>query len=328
LIGAVLIDAIPSLTKTKNIVNTVNSKIPAPLIVLIQLIIKNQRQTMVNVKTPYLCGGTFLTQILRARKGLTTSTEHTNGQKESLSEQETFRRLISIYQLSDFHGGTSLKTYTSQYKNCSNSLVAYAQFSDNDMHRAFDEDVKSNNSIALNMTSEFVYEFLDPSLWRQLVRCQLDMIESDTDIQDDEFFITGDATATKAKDIHTIDHFYIEPFLLGIWHYIIMNRTDDNEKGADTYKQWYPSKGNYRGTVGNAITRTLTVDSCPAASMHEEAETERAATNDEPRVEVIDSGHEPQGESKTCTQYIEHATIVNQNGEKNIHIDNVEILNL
>lgn len=277
---------------------------------------------------PYLCGGTFLTQLLRARKELTNSTKHKNGQKESLSEQETFRRLISIYQLSDFHGGTSLKTYTSQYKNCSNSLVAYAQFSDNDLHRAFDEDVKSNNSIALNMTSEFVYEFLDPSLWRQLVRCLLDMIESDTDIQDDEFFITGDATTTKSKDIHTIDHFYIEPFLLGIWHYIIMNRIDDNEKGADTYKQWYPSKGNYRGTVGNAITRTLTVDSLPATSMHVEAETEKAPSDDEPQVEVIDSSDGHEAESKTCTQYIEHATIVNQNGEKNIHIDHVETLNL
>ena len=64
---------------------------------------------MDNKTTPYLCGGTFLTQILRARKDLASSTEHTNGQKESLSEQETFRRLISIYQLSNFYGGTSLK---------------------------------------------------------------------------------------------------------------------------------------------------------------------------------------------------------------------------
>lgn len=278
---------------------------------------------------PFLCGGTFLTQILRARKELMTFTEHTNGQKESLSEQETFRRLISIYQLSDFHGGTSLKTYTSQYKNCSNSLAAYAQFSDNDLHRAFDEDVKSDNSIALRMTAKFVQEFLDPSLWLQLVRSLLDMIENDEDIPaDDEFYITGDANAIKKNDIHSINHFYIEPFLLGLWHYIIMNRTDDNEKGAYTYKQWYPSKGNYRGTVGNGITRTLTVDSWPAASMQEESATEKAAPDDEPQVEAIDSGDEPQGKSKTCTQYIEHATIVNQNGEKNIHIDHVETLNL
>lgn len=284
---------------------------------------------MANKKTPYLCGGTFLTQILRARKGLTTSTEHTNGQKESLSEQETFRRLISIYQLSDFYGGTSLKTYTSRYKSCTDSLVAYGQFSDNDLHRAFDEDIKSGHSTALRMMAEFVHEFIEPTLWLQLVRCLLGMIKADADIQDDtEFFIAADATAVKAKDICELDHFYIEPFLLGVWHYIIMNRADDNEKGVDTYKEWYPSKGNYRGTIGNGIIHKISVESLP---MTPRQDTENTATDDAPQAEFIDSGDESaklQSEPKTYTQYIENATIVNQTGEKNIHIDHLDTLNL
>lgn len=280
---------------------------------------------MTNKKTPYLCGGTFLTQILRARKELTTPTEHTNGQKESLSEQETFRRLISIYQLSDFLGGTSLRPYTSKYKNCTDSLVAYCQFSDNDRHRAFDEDVKNDESVSLRMMSEFVKEFLNPSLWLQLVRCLLDMIETDKDIQeDDEFFINADATAVKAKDIHNIDHFYIEPFLLGIWHFIIMNRADNNEKGSDTYCEWYPSRNNYRGNVGNGITRKITVDSLPIKSTLEHDN----ATANEPEIDVIDSKDKSHATSNKCTQYIENATIVNQNGEKNIHIDHLDTLNL
>ena len=280
---------------------------------------------MDNKTTPYLCGGTFLTQILRARKDLASSTEHTNGQKESLSEQETFRRLISIYQLSNFYGGTSLKPYTSKYKSCTDSLAAYGQFSDNDRHRTFDEDVKSDDSISLRMMSEFVQEFLNPSLWLQLVRCLLDMIETDKDIQeDDEFFITTDATAVKAKDIHNVDHFYIEPFLLGVWHFIIMNRADDNEKGSDTYKEWYPSKNIYRGNVGNGITRKITVTSLPIKPSHEND----CNTANEPEIDVIDSKDESHAESSKCTQYIENATIVNQNGEKNIHIDHVDTLNL
>ena len=318
-----------SLTNTKTIVNAVNSNTCSMLIVLIQLIFENQRQTMANEKTPYLCGGTFLTQILRARKELTTSTEHTNGQKESLSEQETFRRLISIYQLSDFYGGTSLKTYTSKYKGCTDSLVAYGQFSDNDLHRAFDEDIKSGHSTALRMMVKFVHEFIEPNLWVQLVRCLLDTIKEDADIQDDtDFYITADATAVKAKDIYKLDHFYIEPFLLGVWHYIIMNRADDNTKGVDTYKEWYPSRGNYRGTVGNGITHKISVESLPMAS---QPDIENTATNDAPQVEVIDSSDKSgksQDEPKTYTQYIENATIVNQTGEKNIHIDHLDTLNL
>ena len=108
----------------------------------------------------YLCGGTFLSQILRARNQLKTSTEHTKCQKENLSEHETFRRLISIYQLKDFYGGTSLKTYTSQYKSCQKSLTAYTQFNDNDLCVAFDSSVKGHNLVALKMMSDFVGEFI------------------------------------------------------------------------------------------------------------------------------------------------------------------------
>lgn len=284
---------------------------------------------MANKKTPYLCGGTFLTQILRARKELTTSIEHTNGHKESLSEQETFRRLISIYQLSDFHGGTSLKTYTSKYKNCTDSLVAYGQFSDNDLRRAFDEDMKSEQSIALQMMTVFVTEFISTTKQVQLLRALLDIIALDLDIPDDaEFFITADSTATKAKDIPAIDHFYIEPFLLGMWHYIIMNRSDDNEKGADTYKQWYPRKGDYRGTVGNGILQSITVDSLPTTYFESTDTSKNFSSDKEPHVEVVDSEDTMQEDAKSCTQYIENATIVNQNGEKNIHIDHVDTLNL
>ncbi|MEG2483686.1 MAG: hypothetical protein RSA80_09610 [Lachnospiraceae bacterium] len=278
--------------------------------------------------TPYLCGGTFLTQILRARKELTTSTDHKKGQKESLSEQETFRRLISIYQLSDFLGGTSLKTYTSKYKNCTDSLVAFGQFSDNDLHRAFDEDIKSSHSTALRMMAEFAQEFIDPNLWLQLVRCLIDMIDLDSEISDDtEFFITADSTATKAKCIPALDHFYIEPFLLGVWHYIIMNRSDDNEKGADTYKQWYLGKGDYRGTVGNGIVQSIMVESLPVVAF-ENTDTINNSSVEEPEAEVVGSKDSTQEEAKSCTQYIENATIVNQNGEKNIHIDHVDTLNL
>lgn len=320
-----------ALTKTKIIVNRVNSNTCPLLIELIEFIFENQRKLMENTRAPYLCGGTFLTQILRARKELSTSTGHTKGQKESLSEQETFRRLISIYQLTNFHGGTSLKTYTSKYKKCTDSLVAYGQFSDNDLHRAFDEDVKSSNSTALSMMAEFVQEFINPASYVQLVRCLLDIIENETGTSikyDDKFFISTDAIAIKAKDLCDVNHFYIESFLLGVWHYIIMNRVDDNTKGAATYEQWYPSRGDYRGTVGNGITRVITIDNIPAVPFDDVDSKSGEPFNADPQVDFADSNDESESKSDNFTQHIEHATIVNQNGEKNIHIDHVDVLNL
>ncbi|MEG1502356.1 MAG: hypothetical protein RR370_03095 [Synergistaceae bacterium] len=206
--------------------------------------------------------------------------------------------------------------------------MAFGQFSDNDLHRAFDEDIKSSHSTALRMMAEFAQEFIDPNLWLQLVRCLIDMIDLDSEISDDtEFFITADSTATKSKCIPALDHFYIEPFLLGVWHYIIMNRSDDNEKGADTYKQWYLGKGDYRGTVGNGIVQSIMVESLPVVAF-ENTDTINNSSVEEPEAEVVGSKDSTQENAKSCTQYIENATIVNQNGEKNIHIDHVDTLNL
>ncbi|WKY46093.1 hypothetical protein Q5O14_08370 [Eubacteriaceae bacterium ES2] len=283
---------------------------------------------MANEKIPYLCGGTFLTQVLRARPDLSTATEHTNGQKENLSEQETFRRLISIYQLSDFPSCTSLKTYTSKYKKCTDSLVSFGQFADNDLHRAFDEAIKSSNSAALQMTVEFVREFISDGKQLQLVRGLLDMIEHDPEIlTEDEFYITC-ANPIKKKDIFEIDHFFIEPFLLGVWHYIIMNRSDDNKKGAATYRQWYPQNKVYRGTVGNAITRDITVEKLPLITSDHEGNMDNSFSDGDPQVEMTDSDEETQGASEGYNQYIENATIVNQHGENNIQIAHVDVLNL
>ena len=217
---------------------------------------------MTNNDNPYLCGGTFLAQILRARKSSELSAYYNRNKKESLSEQETFRRLISIYHIAEFSSCSSLKTYTSQFKSCTNSLESFALFSDSDVKREFDSDVRSADSSALTMMSDFVQEFIDTEKYIQLVRCLLDMIENDSTIAPNTplYILENTESVTKAE-INNMQVFMIEPFLLGIWHYIIMNRSDSNEKGASTYRQWYPSRDKYIGTVGSGITREIYVQS-------------------------------------------------------------------
>ena len=217
---------------------------------------------MANTDNPYLCGGTFLAQILRARKSSELSAYYNRNKKESLSEQETFRRLISIYHIAEFSSCSSLKTYTSQFKSCTNSLESFALFSDSDVKREFDSDVRSADSSALTMMSDFVHKFIDTEKYIQLVRCLLDMIENDSTIAPNTplYILENTESVTKAE-INNMQVFMIEPFLLGIWHYIIMNRSDSNEKGASTYRQWYPSRDKYIGTVGSGITREIYVQS-------------------------------------------------------------------
>lgn len=296
---------------------------------------------MANESIPYLCGGTFLAQVLRARLPLTTAADHINSKKECLLEQEVFRRLISIYQLKDFcaYAGDTLKRYTSDFKSCKETCEAFASFSDNDIKRAFDEDVHKFDSAALAMMSEFIRDCIDSEKHIQLVRCLLDMIQNDAEnLNEALFFVHGISEPVMGKALCAMDFFTIEPFLLSVWHFIIMHRSDSNKKGATTYRQWYPSIRNYAGTIGNGITRTIHVDSIPVEYVKSSKISD--LDNDTPAIDTADVDENDMEEdvvgtpeddienSRTVSQTIEHATIVNQYGGKNIHIDHVDTLNL
>lgn len=216
---------------------------------------------------PYLCGGTFLCQVLRARKVLKSCTDHTKSQKESLSERNTFERLISIFQLRDFIGGPSLKTYTSKYKKCTDSLLSFTQFSDSDLRVDFDKAVTAGDPKIIKRMVDFVAEFIDvDGKGKQLVRSLLGTIKDDRSILDgDEFYVERGKAVTKGELVGR-ECFTIEYFLLGVWHFIIMKRADKNEKGEDTYNFWYPRQGNYCGKVGSDIVQNISVDSIPVLS--------------------------------------------------------------
>lgn len=292
---------------------------------------------MANELIPYLCGGTFFTQILRVKPPSTTAADHINGKKESLPEREVFRRLVSIYQLGNFcaYAGDSLKTNASNFKSCKDSCEAFTLFSDNDVKRAFDEDVRSPESTALAMMSGFVHDCIDCGKYMQLVRCLLDMIRSDAENLDETvFFVHEESEPATGKELCAMDVFTIEPFLLGVWHFIIMHRSGSNEKGAPTYRQWYPTGKVYRGEIGKGITREIHVMSAPVEYPER---SERNDFNEDTPAEEIShfDGDDPKEDSinipegtKTVNQTIEHATIVNQYGGKNIHIDHVDTLNL
>ncbi len=284
---------------------------------------------------PYLCGGTFLTQLIRANAQKRTNTDYTNGLKESLTENETFRRLISIFHLGNFHSnGDSLKTYTSGYKRCTQNHATYPEFLDHDLRRNFDEDVKSDHSIALYMMSEFVSELTDDKKGAILCRCLLDMLLQDPDIDDDiTLYISKQPVKySKLKEIRSFDLPY---FLLGIWHFIIMNRSESNTKGAATYNEWYPRGKDYMGTIGDGIDYNIEV----LSSVIPKPETKSCQPGE--ASDSVDSSSESQTQQgaeysntqqtenpNTVTQYINNQTIVYQKGDHNTQIGYVGVLNL
>ena len=125
-----------------------------------------------------LCGGVFLTVLLKSK---VERIKGSDGTKINLLEQEVFRRLVSIYQLSDFEPDdlVNFKTYTSQYKTCKKDITFVIKATNSGYQNTFDDDVKSGQSQALQMMNEFVDECIDRNLRNNLVATLLYIIEKD-----------------------------------------------------------------------------------------------------------------------------------------------------
>ena len=92
---------------------------------------------------PYLCGGTLLLLLERAKKTSISARERNQGINDNLSNPEMLKGLINVVTGScpPVHGD-SFKKNTSQYRKCEISGNTYIPFNDNDTILTFDHDVK------------------------------------------------------------------------------------------------------------------------------------------------------------------------------------------
>jgi len=283
---------------------------------------------MENTSIPFLCGGTFFAQVYRSRKGKKTANEHAKGQKESLSEPELFRRLISIYHLTDFYSeGSSLKTNASLFKQCKKDLSTFIEFNDYDRRRNFSEDIRKEDSKAFSAMVQFIRDYIDESLYKQLARNLLGLIQEDSSIPMDEKFFIWPKWVEK-QSLITCTEINLPDLLLGIWYYIATNRSNENIKGADTYHSWYPVKyDEYEGCVGADIKQELQV-TCSNTSRQSASTSVLDGENNQSSEKAYEANDSSNTKEKNYskTQIIQNATIVNQHGEKNIHITHVDTL--
>ena len=89
---------------------------------------------MTNKVKQRLCGGTFFTLLLQARKPRKGVREHYMGEVDGLSDPHTLTALIKIavpdYSTPDASMMTTFKGNTSRYKSCQNNGGTYMPFGD------------------------------------------------------------------------------------------------------------------------------------------------------------------------------------------------------
>ena len=216
---------------------------------------------------PHLCGGTFFTLVLQALRQRMNAREHYDGDSDGLSDPEVLVGLIRVINPAYTDPGKEkLKTIANNFKQGGNSRSVYFPFHDDQVINAFDQTVRVNYQTALNGMIGFVNDFLDMSepvhKDVNLVRAVVDLIQQDQTIEaTDEFYVGPNGEKKKKAALGDLKEVCLPSFLLGVWHYVVVNRKDNNI-GKKTYEIWCPSAGGgqrkYTAHMGEGILDSLT----------------------------------------------------------------------
>lgn len=215
------------------------------------------------------------------------------------------------------------KGKTNDYKSCKTSDGTYLPFGDTPEVRDFDLRVQTKYQDALKSMASFVDEFIDTGKavgkHELLVKALVDLIQKDHTIPA-EFYIGANGEKTKKAAFSDLKEVCLPAFLLGVWHYAVVNRKD-NTVGQSTYNSWCPPAGGgkrlYKANMGEGILDELVVI-VPDIKGDEPIITEDAISI---KAEVYD---EPQ--PQTVQQTVNHPFVFNftQHGDNNTQIGHIE----
>ena len=223
---------------------------------------------MTNIEYPRLCGGTFMTLVIQALRQRKKAREPYKGESDKLNDPDVLVGLITVIN-PDYKdpGKAVLKTKANDYKSCKLSKGQYLPFGEKLTIGVFDKRVQEDYLVARNDMSTFVDRFIETGTMLQkdvrLVKALIDLIDQDDSIDDDVEFPIGENGELVRKDhFGDLDKVCLPSFLLGIWHFIVVNRKN-NKVGQDTYDIWCPENGGgtreYEGHIGQSITKEIDV---------------------------------------------------------------------
>ena len=279
---------------------------------------------MTTIEYPRLCGGTFFTLVLQALRQRMKAREHYSGDSDGLSDPEVLVGLIKVIN-PDYTdpGKENLKGTANNYKACKISNSTYLPFDDEQVISAFDSKVKTAYQSVLNRMVGFVNDFLDMSETVHkdvnLIRAIVDLVQQDQTIKaGDEFFIGQNGEKKKKATLGDLKEVCLPSFLLGVWHFIVVNRKD-NGIGKATYDVWCPSAGGgqrkYVAHMGEGILESLTISYADIV--------EKAEMDAEPVETVIIEGTSDQQVQQTVNNpFVFNFNQYGNNGTQIGHIEN------
>lgn len=279
-----------------------------------------------------LCGGTFFTLLLEARKQLLGANEHYAGKKDGLTEYETLIGLSRVIR-SDLATPmpTEIKTIqgnASEYKKCKNAGGGYFPFGDKTALRVFDERVKNEYVDTLRKMCRFVEDFIDAGgdikKDELLVKALVELISLDNCIDDSQsFYIKEDGTTAQKKELINMKEIPLQSFLLGVFHYSVCSV--DNVVGAETFDSWCPSAGGAKRTYKGDIGADWPVDIKLRYIQLEDCDTAENDANGSPEDVIVEADCEDpyQNKEKSKQQMVFNFNVTGNNNSFIQHVDSI-----
>lgn len=264
---------------------------------------------MPNQSIPYLCGGVFLTRLMKVRPSRNGVREHYMGDHDGLSDPETMLAFIKAMSPNfTAPAGNTFKENTSSYKNCRKNCGIYLPFAaDSAEVRAFDECVRNDYTKALSRMVSFTDAFIeigtDTKKDEYLVQELVEIIKDDEDIPATAvFYINEDGSPSTKAQLLTATAICFQAFLIGVWHYILMNRPD-NLPGRSTIQSWTPTySGISVERVYSAVVPIKTTE--PEPSEGTAAPTVEAEIVDEASTDEENPGSEQEKQVPKTTKQV------------------------
>ena len=231
---------------------------------------------------PYLCGGTFFFLLLQAKE----KWESASGVKKAkrISNFSVFMGLLSLFRSTSTLGfsNRTLESVASDYRACKSNSTVKSLFPDsktnNDILENYNKKIHTTYELTLADMEAFIRERLNlkpsdnPSnaqdfrnITEWLIKALLEVLANDASIKDDQiFFALENGSTINKRELLRGNSYYLPSLLLGLWHYILIN-CSDNEKGRATFEDWNEQKGEtgtqwkFTSDIGNNYSRNITV---------------------------------------------------------------------
>lgn len=286
---------------------------------------------MTNSNYPRLSGGTFFILVLQALRQRIKAREHYKGESDGLKDPNVLIGLIKVIN-PDYvaPAGDALKTKTNDFQSCKLSKGEYLPFGKTAEIEEFDNRIQNDYGSALSAMVGFVEQFLETGTAAKkdvrLVKALMELIQADDSIgANEEFYISENGDKIKKAALGDLRDICLPAFLLGVWHYVVVNRKD-NKVGQDTYNNWCPPAGGgpreYTGNMGKAIAhevRVFTID-IPDSPEEDKEDGEPETHTQEESTQTPPPSPAP--------VYNNNPLFIQQNGDGNVVMPNYGTINI